>query len=894
MADFTLRIKKFLGKNIKADPADMDTHECQDCDGFDVSVKPGALIKRKGFTDQASVILPAAYPGSWTIKNFFQFRVTKPSAQNIFIVHAQVSGEDRIYVDYTYDGSAWVQGWVELTENEEELIADASTSTTEVYDDALSSSTNDYYKGWFLVNFTRNKVAAISAYDGAAKKLTLAVAIAAQAVNDSYSIYRFPLITQIHGSFSSDDGSSPTQTIDKNDFSTTYYELPDDFDDAYTGWVINNASVPDTQTITDYEGSYAGNQRRIVHAAIATATDGNTYWLYDKTRTLSVDDKIQFRQRPNACIMSLGNTSTYPKQFALWYGYIRKNYYFGQTGASINAGYYLEPAPLDMPGDFVVQQVTQQVSGSDFLSSGTYYYACAFIYDGYQVGPLTSAKSAQGSATASNGSQWHQVTIRIPWESGSASWAAGLHHWFISKRVTAVELYMSNDFDVEKGAGAWYRIVTIPIRQDFDYGYGGTRPVYQNGLNLKNYVYGGKTLPAAMGIIGAIITEQGRLEETLSLQNLKFEWTGSDHYSLTVNIFGTTWTNKGFPYTVVSGGNKGEIINYAVGDGTNNHSVVGKLFSGAPENSLIAFSPLKIDGTPSPDYFPSVMANDMARNGITSITDIKIVGDKVYVIGSTKSLRMAMNSARVPTFRVDAEFEYLGSEAVNGTLKIRDGIITVTKKGVYFLDNIEHYMSAQIEDTSSFPLGMTTMSEAYIGFNGQTNDIYIVFPTDSKLFSYNLNTKQWVVHSLGTAIKALTTGEDGEIYGASAGKIFRLDNGTTDDSTTISPTWKSKVYTMDAPDMEKVLNWVEITYRSDSAIQFDVFLNRSASVASWAVATDNQLAAATTGTTSRLLFPSTFRGFEFEFKFSLPAGASNTYFEVHELNVKGTVEERIS
>jgi len=186
------------------------------------------------------------------------------------------------------------------------------------------------------------------------------------------------------------------------------------------------------------------------------------------------------------------------------------------------------------------------------------------------------------------------------------------------------------------------------------------------------------------------------------------------------------------------------------------------------------------------------------------------------------------------------------------------------------------------------------MSEAYIGFNGQTNDIYIVFPTDSKLFSYNLNTKQWVVHSLGTAIKALTTGEDGEIYGASAGKIFRLDNGTTDDSTTISPTWKSKVYTMDAPDMEKVLNWVEITYRSDSAIQFDVFLNRSASVASWAVATDNQLAAATTGTTSRLLFPSTFRGFEFEFKFSLPAGASNTYFEVHELNVKGTVEERIS
>jgi hypothetical protein len=580
----------------------------------------------------------------------------------------------------------------------------------------------------------------------------------------------------------------------------------------------------------------------------------------------------------------------------LWYGYIRKNYYFGQTGDTINAGYYLEPAILDAPADEVINAVSQQASGSDFLTQADattpttpgYFYACAYVYDGYQVGALTSAKKAENTKTTSDGSQWHQVTLRVPYLAGNANWPAMRHNYVLNKRVTAIELYICNDFDISQGWGTWYRLVSIPIRQDFDYGYGGTKPVHQSVINQPGYT----------GIFGrgrALLTDYGRLQQDRALQELKFEWTGSDPYSINVNVYGTTWDNKGYPYSVAAGGVAGDLINYTVGDETKNHAVVGNLFTGEAEDSLIAFSPLKPDNTPSPDSFPTIMVSDMARNGIFSVTDLKIVGNKVFIIGSTKSLRMNMNSADTPTFRIDAEFEYIGNEAEFGTLKMRDGVITVSKKGVYFLDNIEHYMSAAIENTSTFPLGMTTMSEAYIGFNGQTNDVYIVFPTDSKMLSYNLNTKQWVAHSLGAAVKALVTGEDGEIYGASAGKIFRLDNGTSDDSTVISPTWKSKVYNMDATDLEKQLNWVEISYRSDTAIQFDVFINRAAAVTSWAASGDNQLASSTTVTTKRLNFPTNFRGFEFEFKFSLPAGVTtNTYFEVHEFNVKGTVEERIS
>ena len=70
MAEFKIEINDFLGKNFKADPLDIQHHEAKTLDSFDVSTKPGSLVKRKGYTDQASVILPAAYPSSWTCHSY--------------------------------------------------------------------------------------------------------------------------------------------------------------------------------------------------------------------------------------------------------------------------------------------------------------------------------------------------------------------------------------------------------------------------------------------------------------------------------------------------------------------------------------------------------------------------------------------------------------------------------------------------------------------------------------------------------------------------------------------------------------------------------------------------------------------------------------------------------
>jgi len=881
-----LKINHFKGINKKADPLDMDNHECQTMDGFDPTKKPGALVKRKGYTDQADVILPASYPSSWTIKSFFEFRVNKPSAKKIYIVHATVSSVDKIFVSDTYDGSSWNQAWVELTEKEESLTMDSSADTTHFVDAALSSSTNDYYNGWVVINWTRYTGSIVDDYVGASNTITLKTAIASMAASDSYSIYRFPIMHQLEG-MTADTGSSTTQTWDIDDADNTeYYELISDFDDAYNGWTMGDI-VNGSAAITDYEANYANHSRKITHGSIASHTDGSVCFIYNKTRTLNVDDSIQFRQRMNQCLMATGNASgRFPKQMPLWYGYIGKTYYFGDTDNVIEDGYYLEPAGLIAPQDLVLSDTTDTTDASTPLTSGsTYHFAVAYTYDGYQLGALTSINQAEATKVATLAANKKiQVELVIPYSSGISS----NYGYSLNKRITAINIFITTDLNATTKEATWYSIYSIPIREDYNITFGGVksdssrtaterRPFgYRRGLSERTS-----------------ITPSGRVTTRTPRKKSRVGWTGTDSYTIVINLTSTEWDNKGDFYTVHSGGMGGDRICYSFGDQTINHSVVGKLYRDDVENSMISFSPIKTDGSPSPDWFPSLNSLDISNYGIFNLTNIKIKNDYVYIVGDSKSMRMIMGSGLVPSFRNNSEYDYIGSEATNGMIVKDNGMYICSKKGIYFLDAYEHYISLKIEDPDDFPLGATDMSEAYMAFNGETNEIHIVFPTDTKLYTYNLLSKEWSIHSIGDAIKALVTGEDGEVYAADGSKIYRLNNGTTDDSTSIAPTWKSKIYSVGV-NKEMVIREIEVVYKSNTVIDFDVYLDRG-SAASWNASTDKQFAAATSLTSSRKQVPVTFRGNEIEFGISVPSAsrASNTYVEIHAVNVIYDVENRI-
>ena len=335
----------------------------------------------------------------------------------------------------------------------------------------------------------------------------------------------------------------------------------------------------------------------------------------------------------------------------------------------------------------------------------------------------------------------------------------------------------------------------------------------------------------------------------------------------------------------------GDRINFELGDNSLYHSVVGKLYTEEPEPSVIAFSPLKMDDTPSPDWYPALNVLDMSNYGIYDIYGIKIVGDFVYVIGENKSIRMLMTPGIVPSFKVQNNFDFLGTNAINSIIPFKDGIIGAFKNGIYFVRNTPTRISLPIENTTTPPIGQYALSGLYTCYYPNKDELYIASPTDTTIYRYSFETQQWAVDTMADAIQCMFQ-DDGLIYGADSSKIYRLDHGTTDDGTSLNPSWKSKIYNV--PKKEMILDEVEITYTSNTVFDFDVYINRS-TAASWNASSDNQFAAAASGGTARKKFPNTFRGNEFEFGISIPSAsrASNTSLEIDKIYVKGHLEDRI-
>jgi len=884
-------INNFLGKNLKSDPLNLQQHEAQDLDGFEIHTKPGSLVKRKGYTDQADVILPASYPSSWTIKNFFQFRVNKPTSQNIMIVHAEVSGEDRIYVDYTHNGTIWVQGWVEITENEEELTCDAGTHTTTIYDAGLASDTADYYNGWYVFNWTRREGAIVNDYSGGTNYLYLKTAITGQTSGDSYSIWRFPMVVNFEGGssgYSAHTGTSTTEAFSVDNPNTTFYQLQQGFDDAYNGWTLWNTGTDGndswTAAVTDYESFYANNSQRLTHASISTQAEDDLYYLYKKTRTLTVDDKIHFRQRPNQCIMALGNTARFPKQFPLWYGFLRETYYFGDTDNKIEDGYYLEPQTLDAPHDEIFSCDTQG-SGDLGPDVGTMFVACAYQYDGYQIGEMTSIERAYSQRVVPGATDDARITFSIGYSAAPNM----RYSRTLNKRVTGVIIYGATDLNTGSKTATWHRLALLPIREDFQ--VSSVLGYYSHNRAKEDSPVGNRRTWSKR----STITPGGRTTRTRnpsSSTSLR-DWSGSDPYARTFDITSSVWSDRADYYTLDSGGMGGDIVNYSIGDDSMYHSVAADLFLDKSESSLIIASPLKDDGTPSPDWFPLLNLLDAANYGLYDIYNIKIINDYLFLFGGTKCVRLQMSSGLVPAFKLDGEYEGIGTESIYSIEKYKNKIFGLFKNGFHFLSGDEEYLSYAIEDITSYPVGVTTLSEAYAKYYPLAKLFIVVFPTDKKMFTYDAIRRQWAVHTIDDAINSLVIGADNEIYGADADKIYKMDNGTVDDAASIDPTWKSKVYSLGT--LEAPLKEMEITYKSNTAIQFDVFLDRSASAASWATATDNQFAASSTTTTVMKKFPTNFRASQFEFKVSIPSGslATNTQVEVDSINIEIIPEERL-
>lgn len=186
----------------------IDTLEIDDFSGGWIPDLPEESLPKNAATvlenadvrNRALTVMPGAtevftdLPASVLIKSFVQATFGVPSEQNVTLLHGTLSGTHKLYVKpYLSSAGAWVDSWLDLTESERNMAADAGTNTTTIVDAALASSVDDYYNGWIVHAPTRAGVAIVTDYVGATKTLTLSWAIAGLTTADTYHLMRNPV-----------------------------------------------------------------------------------------------------------------------------------------------------------------------------------------------------------------------------------------------------------------------------------------------------------------------------------------------------------------------------------------------------------------------------------------------------------------------------------------------------------------------------------------------------------------------------------------------------------------------------------------------------------------------------------------------------------------------------
>lgn len=335
-------IEKFKGIDRKSASTDIDKDAAQELVNFNQSDKPGALTKDGEYADAASALFGTTLPASITWQNLAEMNLTLPDNRDIYVLHGKDAGNDHhLYVSPYYDGSAFQNAFLKLTECEGRLTAGVGTNGSTIVCSGLASSANDYYNGWFV--YLNNAAAGVAVaavvvdYVGSTKTLSFKTSALgsgglAAASGDTFYISRFPLL----GNF----GSSSPDGIANVDDIIRFHQG----ENKLIGMTGNGFQFPTQYMLWyGYINRYYGN----------------------------------------------GSPSQQYKNFWLDSQQMLKPYADEAPASNVTC-----PFHAYNPG---------VVAGS--LTIGTWYFYYAFEYDGYQIGPLSEPFGKDETATPDDGTE---------------------------------------------------------------------------------------------------------------------------------------------------------------------------------------------------------------------------------------------------------------------------------------------------------------------------------------------------------------------------------------------------------------------------------------------------------------------------------------------------------
>jgi len=791
----TLRLKNFKGLNLKAMETDAVEHQAQTLQNFEITRKPGALVKSPGYA-LATSVLGTKYV---TANKIAKSGGSIGAIEQIFEYYVPYRSET-LYIAQTADDALWY--W------------NNSSSQWTQFDDKI---TNVYPKARFL---QRGGVLITAAGD----------------TETSYPVW--------YGYVNREKDN------DENGFFGNNKE--------YVGYYASKAAIAKPVLNTDAVGN-------LTFDALTQVEDAGDFEGGDGTRVMY---RISF----------------------VYDGFQESLLSEEMTDIVLTGSI---PNPVAVSFDLVFDSATFNDTVNDYYLNKR--ITAIKIYRASLASSLQVAKVLENIAGYFATKLLNHVT---PGRDPSEEFNKGE----IPKIFRATDFYLLNQVDINDGT-------SLPYYE----GYGTVVTTTLTDTNLNDdYAVADKWNNFFIKLVGDTVTEYIEITDsttnTLTLKAAPTDGNGSYQYTIVsrwrvdgsdykIKILDSyddlsQWTN---PYTTEVNHTSEQIDpNYEDAVYIHNRMFVGPVwFNNQTHKDWVMWSNIDANGSYAVDVFPADNVIKVSDLGIREIKRLGTMMDRLIIFGDVDIAMLSIASGSEFGWELDDTYQEVGLLAPESLTKIDGRYYYLSADGVRVFDgNTSNLISVAVEDVDNFPFNVTTLSEAVGWHDPEKRQYCLHWPTDNKTYSFDfVSGGEWVEHVLADEVDCAVTTDTGEVLVSDGVSIFLQNSGTDHGGSNITPTWKSKAYNMGAPDKEKILYDYYISYRSNTAVDFDVYVDRSSSAETL---TNQTLAAATTETSAQEYFPVGTRGYEFEFEVSLASGnlSSNTYVEINEIAVRFILEER--
>lgn len=603
--------------------------------------------------------------------------------------------------------------------------------------------------------------------------------------------------------------------------------------DYYLGWYVRVLDINGTGVNVDgvCSGGSDSNSLKFPDNTFSGIASGETVIVSRAPFVLNsgddgfpvVDDIIRFLKRESTCLLITGNTNEYPTQIQGLLSYIAYRIFLT---TSVIAQVYrfnldMEQAPKPYasasPAAGTASPIVfSNITTTEEMTDGDWELAYAFEYDGFQIGPLSEVFELSKPTTQGINIE-EEYAYHSMRDSGDANWikqwadgAPGFYQQLIGDRVTGVYIFGK-----------------IPGETTFK-------------LFEADEISGATQMPMP-------IRESIFKEPTLD-PRVHYDYT--DGYFTQLSGFDTKIIFKdptGPTYEELVG--KSQVFpNYKYSVATDNHYIAAAIHNKdavKQDNDLIA-STVSSDGVPNYNMYGSGNIINLGFYGTKKITGIAILGD----IQTTQSPK-----ARIAVFAEDTYWILqLTPGASFGHALDRpgqkEGLIApnslVAAEGFLFGLSRNGFRMFDVGGTQIIGEGLkpdidalTTPEDCFAVYHKNARKVIFYFKADNKAYYIDMLSEKLGMFELtfSDTLNALAPLNDGSFLSVSNSKIFRHGTGNKQDDANIVVDYKTApIDSSKWPNTPRhqiiSLKYGSITYRSDTPIRVQFFLDRNVSALS--------------------------------------------------------------